>query len=199
MTENPTDDVLRDLEAALAVTPSREFAEGVRARIRDASARRRVWPVWTMAALAAAAGVVLTVLTRPHRATTASDVSATTAHSTEPAGPAPVVTLPPVAAAPTVAGHELAAISRPRTARGEPRPMAAPEVLVPRDQAVALQTLVAGLSDGTIDAESLATPPPDASMPLAPAAQIEIVPIVIPPIDGRAPGPSGGNSSGGIR
>lgn len=199
MTENHTDDVLRDLEAALAVTPSREFAEGVRARIRDESARRRVWPVWTLAGLAAAAAIGLAVLTRPHRETTASDVTATTARLPEPAAPAPVVTVPPVAASPTVTSREVAAISRPRAARGEPRRAAAPEVLVPRDQASALQTLVAGLSDGTIDAGSLATPPPDASMPLAPAAQIEIVPIVIPPIDGRAPGPSGGNSSGGIR
>jgi len=70
---------------------------------------------------------------------------------------------------------------------------------VPRDQALALEALVTGLNNGTIDAGSLAIPPPDASVPLAPAAQIEIVPIVIPPIDGRAPGTSGGDAPGGIR
>ena len=34
MTNDHPDDVLKDLEAALAVTPSPDFAEGVRARIR---------------------------------------------------------------------------------------------------------------------------------------------------------------------
>ena len=63
MTHDRTDDVLNDLEAALAVTPSPEFADGVRARLRGESARRRTWPVWGIGGLAAAAAFALVFLT----------------------------------------------------------------------------------------------------------------------------------------
>jgi hypothetical protein len=63
MTNDHTNDVLKDLEAALAVTPSPEFADGVRARLRGESARRRTWPVWGIGGLAAAAAFALVFLT----------------------------------------------------------------------------------------------------------------------------------------
>lgn len=195
MTDHHTDDVLKDLEAALAVTPSQEFAEGVRARVRSESARRRAWPVWAMAGLAAAAVIVVAFAAWPHREESPAAVAVTASRAPEPVAPAPVVTR----AAPAVSADPVVPIARPRAARDAPRRAAAPEVLVPRDQALALQVLVTGLNNGTIDAASLATPPPDASVPLAPAAKIEIVPIVIPPIDVRAPGASGGEPVGGIR
>src|SRR5262245_26659583 len=59
MTHDHTDDVLKDLEAALSVTPSPAFAEGVRARIRQESGRRRVWPAFLTVGLAAAAVLVI--------------------------------------------------------------------------------------------------------------------------------------------
>jgi hypothetical protein len=192
MTDDRTD-VLKDLEAALAVTPSPEFTEGVRARIRGESARRRVWPVWSMAALAAAAAIVMAFSTWPRREAVPSAVAVTVAHAPEPIISAPPAAVPAVDARPAVAS------ATPRAAHALVRSAAAPEVLVPRDQALALQALVVGLSNGTIDAESLATLPPDASVPLAPTPKIEIVPIVIPPIDVRAPGASGGEVVGGIR
>ena len=64
MTHDPTNDVLQELEAALTLAPSPEFADGVRARIRSESTRRRAWPMWAMAGLAAAAAIALVVLTR---------------------------------------------------------------------------------------------------------------------------------------
>ena len=198
MTHDPTDDVLKDLEAALTVKPSSAFAAGVRARIRDGSARRRVWPRWTMAGLAAAAAVVLAVLAWPQRGAPRG-VAISASRPPAPAAPAPAVAAISSPAAPIAVPGPSRAIAKPlpprsrsvRAAVSEP-----PEVLVPRDQAVALQALVTGLSDGTIDAESLATPPSDASTPLPAAAQIVIVPIVIPAIDVR---PSAGGTVGGIR
>ena len=67
MTHDQTDDVLNDLEAALAVTPSPEFADGVRARIRRESARRRTWPAWAMAGVAAAAAAFALVFLTRHQ------------------------------------------------------------------------------------------------------------------------------------
>jgi hypothetical protein len=192
MTDTHTDDVLKDLEAALAVTPSPEFAEGVRARIHRESSRRRVWPVWAMAGLAAAAAIVVTIAW-PRREAVPAAVAVTAAHE-----PTPIVSAPPPVA-PAVEARPAVTTAAPRASHAVARRAAAPEVLVPPDQALALQALMVGLRDGTIDAASLATPPPDASVPLAPAPKIEIVPIVIPPIDVRAPGAAGGEPVGGIR
>ena len=69
-----------------------------------------------------------------------------------------------------------------------------PEVLVPRDQVDGLRALVAGLKDGTIDVASLATPPPDATVPLPLIQDIVMPAIVIPSIEGVGPVGSGGDS-----
>jgi hypothetical protein len=193
MTHDRTDDVLKDLEAALAVTPSPGFADGVRARIRGESARTRTWPAWTMAALAAAAAIVVAFVAWPRREAAPAAVAVTASRSPEPVVAASPSATPVVDAGPGIT------IAKPRVSHDVPRRAPAPEVLVPRDQALALEALVAGLSNATIDAESLATPPPDASTPLPATPQIVIAPIVIPPIDLRVPETSGGATFGGIR
>jgi hypothetical protein len=154
--------------------------------------------MWTMAGLAAAAAVVLAVLAWPHRESPAAAVAVTASRPSQPAASAPTIAVPSTAGSIAEKGPA-GAIVKPRAPGAASHRAAAPEVLVPRDQAVALEALVAGLSNGTIDPQSLATAPADASTPLAPAAQIDIVPIVIPPIEIRTPGTSGGESGGAIR
>ena len=193
MTNDRPDDVLKDLETALAVTPSPEFAEGVRARIHGQSARTRMWSIWVRAGLAAAAAIAVAFVAWPRREAAPAAVAVTTSRP-----PEPVITAPP-AAPPAVDAVRTVTIAKPEASHDVPRRAPAPEVLVPRDQAVALQALVAGLSNATIDARSLATPPPDASTPLPATPQIVITPIVIPPIDVRVPETSGGAPFGGIR
>jgi hypothetical protein len=67
MTDHHTDDVLKDLETALAVTPSPEFADGVRARLRGESARRSMWPVWAIGGLAAAVAATFALVFLPRQ------------------------------------------------------------------------------------------------------------------------------------
>jgi hypothetical protein len=67
MTDHHTDDVLKDLEMALAVTPSPQFADGVHARLRGESARRRMWPVWAIGGLAAAVAAMFALVFLTHQ------------------------------------------------------------------------------------------------------------------------------------
>jgi hypothetical protein len=195
MTHDHTDDVLKDLETALAVEPSPEFAAHVRARIGEESARRRPWLMWATVGLVGAAVVVLAVVTLARREAGPAATQVAASHTLEPVAIAPAVS-PAVTPAPV--GETPAGAVKPQTVSVASR-KSRPEVLVPRDQAAALGALVAGLNDGTIDPGSLATPPPAAATALAPAAGIVIAPIVIPPVDPRTPGSSGGESPGGIR
>jgi hypothetical protein len=100
MTHDRTDDVLKDLEAALAVTPSPEFAEGVRARIHGESAPRRIWPVWAMAGLAAAAVFAIVFPTRQPSRPELQQPAAETPHVAEAARPTSSSVAPAEPAAP---------------------------------------------------------------------------------------------------
>ncbi|HUL72233.1 MAG TPA: hypothetical protein VLT86_03980 [Vicinamibacterales bacterium] len=194
MSDDHMDDVLKGLEAALAVEPSPEFAARVRARVSKESARRRAWPAWAAVGLATAAVVVLTVAAWPRRSPIAAQVTAT--RTPEPA--ASSSRMSPIAAPAPAPDRQIVKAATSRIARAL-RQHPAPEVLVPPGQAEALRTLLAGLSDGTIDPGSLATPPPDAAAALAPAPEIVIPPIVIPSMDARTAGTPGGDGSTGIR
>jgi hypothetical protein len=69
MTYDRTDDVLKDLETALAVTPSPQFADGVRARIADERPRRQFSPAWPLAVAGVLAMIVLVALVTRRTAT----------------------------------------------------------------------------------------------------------------------------------
>ncbi len=187
MTHDPTDDVLKDLEAALTVTPSPAFVDGVRARVAADSKRRRTWPVWAAVGFAAAAGIVVTVVAWPLRAPASPPIAITTSRPIESPAPAPAAPTAAVTSVPTRLARPV-----PRAdAHVDRRRDSMPEVLVSSDQVDGLRALVAKLNDGTIDAASLATAPPDAAVPLPPVPDIVVPAIVIPSIDGSGRDGSG--------
>jgi hypothetical protein len=132
------DDILDDLRAALAIEPSPSFEARVRAAAAtDAEQRRNWWP-WLVAAGACAALAVVAATSWPR------------AVEVQPARMAATFGAP---ATPP-------AVSAPSTSRRSARPIASratstapvrrrePEVLVPRDQAIALDRLIRGISEG---------------------------------------------------
>jgi len=188
MTDDRMDETLKDLERMLAVEPSPEFAAGVRARVGKSTAPRHEWAFAVTAGLAAAVVIVLVLALSISRGRTpATDVAVARTPAPVPtaASPVPVKSTPSVARATKT---EAVVASRPST----------PEVIVPPGQAAAIRALVAGLNDGTIDPGSLATPPPDATVPLVPVEEIVIAPIVILPLNASGAAASGGGD-GGIR
>lgn len=194
MNDRRVDELLSELKTALDVEPSSGFAAGVRERVAHASGRQRPsWLVWVGMGLAAAAVVIVATVWSTRGAGTPAPVVATVANSAAP-----------VVAAPSTVDRASQPVTEPTTTNTgakivrRERAAAKPEVLVSRDEADGIRALVSGLNDGTIDPASLATPPPDASVPLEMPA-IVIAPIVVAPLDGRAPGTSGGGIAGDIR
>ncbi|HKW02923.1 MAG TPA: hypothetical protein VJN96_24070 [Vicinamibacterales bacterium] len=192
MTDDRSDDVLKDLEAALAVTPSPEFAHGVRARIHRESSRRRVRPVWTMAGLAAAAAIVLAVLVWPRQEAGPAAVPATASRAAEPAMPSPQVSAP---SHPAVS--QVARAAAPRHSPRAPQPVvsAGPDLVVISNQRDVLQRLWLRASQ-TKDLKQ-----EDASSPLAApvgdtpivsellTAPVTITPLVVTPLGDRGETP----------
>jgi hypothetical protein len=182
MTHDRTDDVLNDLEAALAVTPSAGFADGVRARIRGQSARRRVWPVWAAAGLAAAAVVWLVVAVRPgSRAESPAPSAATPAVAEVHPNPrAPVASVEPAAVRPAVA--------REKPGVAESRASAAPVLEVISNQRDVLQRLWTRASRATpLKQEDAASPSstPAGDTPIVSemlTAPVTIAPVVVKPL-----------------
>jgi len=149
------DDLLKEIGDALRVEPSPSFAAGVRTRIANESAPRRwtAWFMWAGAATAAAGAVAVFALPR----------------ATEPSTPAPVAT---AVAGATVTPVALGQVAPPTPFTAEAGAIAAPgarisvkpariaavvtndisrEVLVPTDQLVALNRLLAAVQRGRAD------------------------------------------------
>ena len=173
------DDVLKDLDAALQVEPSRAFADGVRARVnRSRTNTTRVW--WGLAA-AASVGLATMTLWRPSVETPAAvrPVSTQAAAATATASaPTPVVS-----AEPTVTkDRAVPPVTRRETSE--------PRLEVITNQGVVLQQLWADyrgrplvMAEGESVVEGLALKP------------IAVDPIVVRPIVvteiGKEPGPAG--------
>ena len=183
------DNVLKELDAALQVEPSRAFADGVRARVnRSSTNTARVW--W---GLAAAASIGLATLTLWRPAPESASVAAVTppkvAPITQPAAKASSITTPPsvVAAPQRPASRErtVTPVVATTTASGtEPR------LEVITNQGAVLRALWADyqrrplvIAEGAPVVESLT------------AAEIVVNPIAVRPIVvseiGKEPGPAG--------
>ena len=186
-------DVLVQIGAALDVEPSSAFAAGVRQRIARDAERRPPWVLFLSAGLTAAVLVVVAVVVSDRRTNTAAPAAATASNRQAPAlswassGVDRAKKTDVTETTPSESGQQIP----------HPRASAPAEVLVPPGQAEAIRILVAGLNDGTIDPGSLGSPPPDASVPLSPPAEITIAPIVLPPFDPTVSG-SGTGSGGDI-
>ena len=102
MTNDHPDDVLKDLETALAVSPSPEFAEGVRARIADGRSRQKFSLAWPLAIAGALATIVLVALVTQRKATVAA-----------PPASFPLTAVSSAVVAPA-AGASRSSLSRPR-------------------------------------------------------------------------------------
>jgi len=182
MTHDPADDVLKDLETALSVTPSPRFAEGVRARIAADSTRRRMSPVWAAVGLAAAAGIALMVITRQEAYPTAPPSNGSTPAVAEAQPVAPVVPRSAEPVAPRAsAPHETRRVV-PVQASAEP----ALEVI--SDQRDVLRRLWARVAPAPelkqVDARTaVATPDGDAPIVTeAVTAPVTITPVIVKPL-----------------
>ena len=188
-------DVLAEIGAALEVEPSGRFAAGVRQRIARDSERRRPWVLWLSAGVTAAVVVVVVAIELSDSRTNTPAPPVATASTRQAAAPA---ALGPSADRPQKPDVIRTTPKDNLQRRPHPSTAAPAEVLVPPGQAEAIRVLVAGLNDGTINPGSLAAPPPDATVPLPPAIEIAIAPIVLPPFDPTVSG-SGAGSGGGIK
>lgn len=160
-----------DLRDALAVEPSMGFAPGVRARVAQRSARRRRGQIAAVG-LALVAGMAAVFTGLPWRA---ADIPAPDAFAVR-VGTAPTA-ISPVIATPTAPG--VTEPKRRTTATADHQAMtspAAPIVLVPDDQAIALDLLLRARRDGRAALPS--EPAPAEAWPaiveLPPIAPVEI-------------------------
>ena len=191
MTKQGRDDVLTELEAALDVRPSPEFAARVRQRVQAQSVRpwwSRASSSWAIAAVASAASVVvvvwvvrheMTLAQKPVRAVAVAQTIPSTERPSTPTaidpvpalGPRPVATVIP-ARAPSASHYE---------------------VLVPPDEGLALWRFLGRL------AEQRTVVPPEASgvsvvvAELPVPSSIAVTPMVIEPLPGTTGGGGGRN------
>jgi hypothetical protein len=165
-----------ELQAALAIEPSSQFAPRVRAAIESTPAQRRpsamFW--WTGLAAAAAAGIIVSTLPSAERVQ------------------------PPATPAPTVVSRETAAVPRERVettpparssraststavpaARTSPQRRDEPEVIVAEDQQRAVARFVALVRTGRLDTSSLAA---QTDSEIAPPAELGVSPLAVSPI-----------------
>jgi hypothetical protein len=176
------DDVLRDLRIELAaVTPSPSFAASVRARVADTPARRR-WLSWSALPVAvAAATMIVTAIPISRMPVWELPIAA-------PARPAVPVAASMPSAATVIESPNAVAVTRPAAQGGPaiplrpsgPAPLAAVvidpfEVQVPRDQAVALRSLLVALRE-----RRAVVPAPTAAWSLEPLPELEA--LIIPPL-----------------
>lgn len=170
-----------ELQTALSMTPSPEFAARVRARVAAETPGRSLVPHWAMGALlatAAAAFVVVTVSERHDERAQAPSV--TTAQSVA-ASPTPV------AQPSTVVASTTAPSRTTRVSANAPAASADPfyEVLVPADQRIALGRLLAAMKAGRASVPTSvvgAEVDEDGHLGIAPLP--DIVPMKIEPLAG---------------
>jgi len=121
MIEDRTDDVLKDLETALAVTPSPQFADGVHARIADGRTRRKFSLAWPLAIAGALATVVLVGLVTHRKAAVVVPPASTPVTVVSPALLPPAVVRPVEPVVPRISTPVVTRVaSRPAPARAEP-------------------------------------------------------------------------------
>jgi hypothetical protein len=187
-----------DLQSALSVTPSREFSLRVRARLAtEAPASRAQSPAWWLGAMAAAAAVVLAVtvwtVERDH---SVGIVLPSTAIANAPSARdvlAPPATSPQLVPAvrasrgvPRLGSHREA--SREIVARTASDAFG--EVLVPSDQRLAIERLLAAIKAGraSVPPAAIAAVDEDGHSVITPLP--EISPIRIEPLAGTPADPN---------
>jgi hypothetical protein len=183
------DDLLRQLDAALQVEPSRDFADGVRARVNHSRINNtRAW--WGLAA-AASVGLAMIALWRPSVETPVKVAVAPT-QATAPAIPskAPESVVATAPATPLVTRREAtAARVVVRTPASEPR------LEVITNQRALLRELWTVVGTGAMVEAVLEAPIPVTPAEVKPIAPIVWDPIVVTPIVmtefGKEPGREG--------
>jgi hypothetical protein len=177
-------DVLRELEAALDVSPSPDFEARVRARVRTQSigASRWKWP----AAVAVAATIALAVILTPSRSSPVRPEIARPKAVPRVAG-APAVTSVAENSRPSVEARPSTAGGRPRRVPAEPS-LAPPAVVIPAGQMAAIQRLMSEVSAGRVVIAPERPAPPAALQvsALAEATPIEFDTIRFTPLSADA-------------
>jgi hypothetical protein len=140
-------DVLRDLEAALDVSPSPDFEARVRNRVRTTSigASRWTWP----AIAGVAATVVLAVMLVPHRQSSARP-EYVRPQAQASAAPAPDSGGTTERVRPVEAGRTNVAGRGRRTVRTVKPSVTSPAVVVPAGQMAAIQRLMSEVAAGRV-------------------------------------------------
>ena len=182
MSDEHTDEIFREIQAELRLTPSPAFPANVRARIAGAPAR--AWfGDWRVALTSAAVlGVAVMAVVMWGRAGARREITPAPAVPSV-ASPLGARTLPPRVRTPVAVA-----------ARTAPGPDLTP--VVPPDERIALNHLLVALKSGRAfvpPAESLLD---DATGALKPLVAIDVPPIVVEPLPGTA---SGGGTGRGIR
>ncbi len=179
----------RELKAALSVSPSADFEARVLQRVDEGQAPGR----WTYGWLAAAASIVLVA---------GLFYALNRTPATDPAPPRQVVERgPDVVLSPAQPTRVTKSPHAPRVvdaAARAPRPTVArrtqPEVIVPLNQMEAVRRLVRAVNEGRVEAI-----PAMPEGPIAPPAELAVVPLVVEPIPVPALEPGAGTPTPEIR
>jgi hypothetical protein len=174
MMDETLNDPLKQLEGQLDVTPSPEFAAKVRMRVAGEPIRDGSTVLWWAVASSGLAAAVLVIILWPAQVVapipTASNVPAFEIR------PPAVEAIPPVVSAPA---RPMRPISTAKAIeREEPAVVQYGNVLVPGDQAMALDMLLAGVRSGRV-----AVPAGPAPLVELPAwKDIQITPVQLEPL-----------------
>ena len=175
------DEVERELRRTLAIEPSPEFAQRVRMRIAETSARPAMPIVRWLVPLTVAAACVLAV-----------GIGWRYSSGPEPAG-APVATR---VASDVELRQSPARVVPPEPPRLPARPVrrrpVEPEVIVSPDRARALARMLALARSGVVDEQSLRPVAPATAPESLEVAPLVVQPIAVPEIDARGPAAPGG-------
>jgi hypothetical protein len=184
MTKQQFDDPLKDLEAALAVEPSPAFAARVRARVTGPR-NRRAWLGWQ--GLAAAAIVALAVVGAGLWRASISDVRTLRTVAVVAEVPAASGVASAAVVAKSIASVKVLPVATSRPSAGH---APSPEVLVPPDQAIAVNRFLAGLRE--LKTARLAAEAPVVVLEELPQiTPVRIEPIRIDPLVPNSPSSGG--------
>ena len=157
-TDQRVDELLADLDRALAIEPSPAVTARVRTRVEADASRWFGWG-WLLAAagVIVLAGAAYLAWPRPTAAPSSSFPIASSAPATPGAQPSTQRPAQTVAPAPEPAmRHAGARATQPTPVRHTTVDVREPEVLVSPNQRVALEQLAAALKDGRLTTESVA-------------------------------------------
>jgi hypothetical protein len=178
-------DPFADLQSSLTLNPSRDFAARVRERVNQAPPRRQpafLWAGGILLAGAAASLVIVTAHDSRERADLAPDTRIAQApQRTSEAGAPTAIAMP----------HRFApVVSRKQAGSDVIAPDPFYEVLVPDDQRVALERLLAAMKAGRTVVPRAATTSPDEDGAFAIEPLPDIVPIRIELLAGTPADPA---------